>query len=211
MLKEIGPANRDHAHRLLQCLTMAIRPLRVEELAEILALDFDGAEGGIPKLKEDWRWEDRQRSVLSTCSSLITFVEDGDSRVIQFSHFSVKEFLTSNRLATSKGDCLHFHIMPEPAHTTLAQASLGILLQLDGGSDDDWSGSSFPLAQYAGQHWVEHAQFGDVSSRIEDGMRRLFDSTEPYLAAWLQLHDIDDQWALFGSYQDRNGLGSPLY
>ncbi|KAH9162722.1 hypothetical protein EDB89DRAFT_1860579, partial [Lactarius sanguifluus] len=130
VLKEIGMANRDHARHLLQCLTAAARPLRVEELAEILALDFDDAKGATPKLNEDWRWEDRQRAVLSTCSSLITEVDDGVSRVIQFSHFSVKEFLTSDRLATFKGDASYFHIIPEPAHTTLAQACLGILLQL---------------------------------------------------------------------------------
>ena len=126
-------ANQVHARRLLECLTVAIRPMRVEELAEILALDFDRAEGSIPKLNGDWRWEDRHRAVLSACSSLITLVDNGRSRVIQFSHFSVKEFLTSNRLASSKGDASHFHITPEPAHTTLAQACLGILLQLDRG------------------------------------------------------------------------------
>src|SRR5882762_325393 len=132
VLKEIGTANRDLAHRLLQCLVVAARPLRIEELAEVLALDFDEAEGLTPELKEDWRSEDRQRAVLSTCSSLITLVDDGDSRVIQFSHFSVKEFLTSDRLASLKGDVSHFAINPEPAHTTLAQACLGVLLELDG-------------------------------------------------------------------------------
>ena len=172
-------ANRDHAYRLLQCLTVAIRPLRVEELAEILALDFDGAEGAIPKLNEGWRSENRQRAVLSTCSSLITLVDDDNSRVIQFTHFSVREFLTSNRLATSKGDISYFHIIPEPAHTTLAQACLGILLQLDGNFTNNRVKSSFPLARYASRHWVEHAQFGMVSSRIGDGMRRLFDSAKP--------------------------------
>jgi hypothetical protein len=55
VLKEIGMANRVHAHRLLQCLTVAIRPLCVDELAEILALDFDVAEGATPKLNKDWR------------------------------------------------------------------------------------------------------------------------------------------------------------
>ncbi|KAH9032809.1 hypothetical protein EDB85DRAFT_1181333 [Lactarius pseudohatsudake] len=208
VLKEIGMANRDHAHRLLQCLTAAARPLRVEELAEILALDFDEAEGAIPKLKEDWRWEDRQRAVLSTCSSLITQVEDGGSQVVQFSHFSVKEFLTSDRLATSKGDASYFHIIPEHAHTTLAQACLGTLLQgnADGNNPVD---DGFPLAGYASQHWVEHAQFGKVSSRIEDGMRRLFDSTKPHFAAWLKLHDIDDRWDHFGDLSVDHG--SPLY
>ena len=199
MLKEVGTANQELAHRLLQCITVAIRPLRVEELAEILALDF-GAKGPTPKLNEGWRSEDQQRDVLSTCSSLIMLVDDGHSRVIQFSHFSVKEFLTSDRLCYSKEDISQFHIKAEPAHMTLAQACLGSLLHLDGSSN---------LKGYASQHWVEHAQFGTVSSKIEDGMRRLFDSAEPYFAAWLQLHD-DDRWTEFGNLEapDR---GSSLY
>ena len=45
ILREIKRSSRDHVHRLLQCLTVAIRPLRVEELAELLAYDFDTAEG----------------------------------------------------------------------------------------------------------------------------------------------------------------------
>lgn len=211
VLKEISRANQHHAYRLLQCLTVAIRPLRVVELAEVLALDFDGPEGATPKLNEDWRSEDRQRDVLSVCSSLINLVDDGDgSRVIQFSHFSVKEFLTSNRLATSREDVSHFHIMPEPAHTTLARACLGSLLQLDGNADHNRVEDSFPLAIYASRHWVDHAQFGRVSLRIEDGMRRLFDSAKPYFAAWLQLHDIDDGWSWFRFY-DPEYRASPLY
>jgi hypothetical protein len=46
VLREINKANREHAHRLLQCLTVAIRPLRVEELAEVLAIDFDSPAHG---------------------------------------------------------------------------------------------------------------------------------------------------------------------
>ncbi|KAI9449211.1 ankyrin repeat-containing domain protein [Lactarius psammicola] len=190
VLKEIGMANRDYAHRLLQCLTVATQPLRVEELAEILALDFDGAEGATPKLNEDWWWEDRQRA---------------------FTHFSVKEFLTSDRLATSKGDASLFHIKADPAHTTLTKACLGILLQLDGSADNDQIKCSFPLARYASRHWVGHAQFGMVSSRIEDGMRLLFDSSKPYFSVWLQLHDIDDHRTHFGGYDKTLHHGSPLY
>ena len=37
------------------CLTVAIRPLRVEELAEVLAVDFDAAlKGGIPQMNMNW-------------------------------------------------------------------------------------------------------------------------------------------------------------
>ncbi|KAI9432209.1 hypothetical protein H4582DRAFT_1777559, partial [Lactarius indigo] len=122
ILREISRANGDHAYRLLQCLTVAVRPLRVEELAEVLAIDFN-ARGG-PKLNTDWRWEDNEEAVLSACSSLVAVVMDGDSRVVQFSHFSVKEFLTSNRLASSLGEESRFHIRLESANTILAQASL---------------------------------------------------------------------------------------
>ena len=186
MLREIKKPNRDHARRLLQCLVVAIRPLRVEELAEVLAVDFDDAEG-IPKLKPGWRWEDQEQALLTSCSSLITIVDTGASRVVQFSHFSVKEFLTSARLSTSSQDVLHYHIVLCPAHTILAQSCLSILLRQ---SDDSSVERGSPLAGYAAEHWVRHAQFEDVASRI-NGMEYLFDLDKPYFAAWCQLHDID--------------------
>jgi hypothetical protein len=49
----------------------------------------------------------------------------------QFSHFSVKEYLTSERLAQAEEHLSYYHILPEPAHTVLARASLSVLLQLD--------------------------------------------------------------------------------
>ena len=48
ILREIEMETRDPAYRLLQCISVAARPLRVEELAEILALDFDVAEASRP-------------------------------------------------------------------------------------------------------------------------------------------------------------------
>ena len=209
VLREIRNTDRALAHRLLQCLFVAVRPLRVEELADKHMLEFDGAEGATPKLNQDWRWEDRQRAVLSACSSLVTLIDDGDSRVIQFSHFSVKEFLTSDRLATSQGEISRFHITPEAAHTTFTQACLATLLQFHGSSKDDQVERNFPLARYASQYWVEHARLGVVSPRIENQMQCLFDSTKPYFATWLRLYSIDDHWNQAGnSWAAR---GSPLY
>jgi hypothetical protein len=75
ILRGINKAQKDNAHRLLQCLAVAARPLRVEELAELLAFDFRGSSSGrIPTLKKDWRWNDQEEAVLSTCSSLITII-----------------------------------------------------------------------------------------------------------------------------------------
>ncbi|KAH9959278.1 hypothetical protein BC827DRAFT_1269037 [Russula dissimulans] len=189
VLKEIKKPNRHHAHRLLQCLVVANRPLRVDELAEVLAVDFDNPEG-IAKLNPNWRWEDEEQALLSSCSSLITIVKLGDSRVVQFSHFSVKEFLTSPRFASSSGDLSGYHIDLEPAHTILAQACLSILLRSDDTIKNGVQKIS-PLTEYAAQYWVFHARFKNVSSRLRNAMEVLFDTDKPYFAAWVELHDID--------------------
>jgi ankyrin repeat protein len=48
---------------------------------------------------------------------------------------------------------------------------------------------SFPLAQYAAEHWVKHAQFENVALRIKDGMERLFDADKSHFATWLWICD----------------------
>ncbi|KAH9041905.1 hypothetical protein EDB83DRAFT_2524063 [Lactarius deliciosus] len=197
ILKNIGKATRDHAHRLLQCLTVAVRPLRLEELAEVLAFDFDEASGGIPKLNGDWRREDQEQAVLSTCSSLITVVHDGESPVVQFSHFSVKEFLTSDRLAMAVADVSFHHILLEPAHTIISQACLGVLLRLDD-TTRETSVQRFPLVQYAAEHWVDHALFENVAQRINDGVEDLFDPDKAHFRRWIRIYDTDNHnhWGL---------------
>ena len=160
------------------------------ELAEVIAVDFDDAEG-IPKLKPDWRWEDEEQAILTSCSSLITTVETYGARMVQFSHFSVKEYLTSERLATSNWDVSRYHIDLEAAHTILAQACMSVLLQPDDHVEENDLGERSPLAAYAAQHWATHAQFKRVSSILQKATECLFDMDKPYFAAWLQLHDID--------------------
>ena len=209
ILKGINKAQRDNAHRLLQCLTVAVRPLLVEELAELLAFDFQvSTKGGIPTLNGDWRWDDEEEAVLSICSSLITIIPRGNSQVVQFSHFSVKEYLTSSRLAQSPHtDISRFRIDLEPAHTIMTQSCLATLLRLDEHNHVKVS----PLVQYAAEHWVNHAQFEKVSLRLRDGMDDLFDSSKPHFAAWLRVHDIDKWRDVFFSPYSRRSLGSPLY
>ena len=203
ILSEIPRSNQVHTHRLLQCLTVAVRPLYVEELAEVLAVDFGGT-GGIPKLKEDLRWEDQEQAVMSACSSLIAVIEDEDSRVVQISHFSVKEFLTSDRLATSKvdGSCYH-HILLEPAHTVMAQACLGVLLRLDYDIDEEKI-TSLPLAGYAAENFIDHVEFGNVLSHIGDCVDHFLDEDKPHLAAWI--------WMRRGQYgHPQQPKAVPLY
>jgi ankyrin repeat protein len=212
MLRGINKAQKDNAHRLLQCLSIAVRPLRVEELAGLLAFDFEtSSSGGIATPKEDWRWDDEEGAILSTCSSLIAVVPSGRSRVVQFSHFSVKEYLTSPRLARSHGDVSRFYIDLDAAHTIMAQACLGILLPLD---EHAASGGrkGFPLIGYAARHWMEHARSETVAPRVRGGMDDLFDSSQPHFAAWLRVHDLyyGPSWSSFYLSPPIHN-GSPLY
>lgn len=185
----------------------AVRPLRIEELAEVLAFDFSA--GGIPRLNPDWRWEDQVEAVMSACSSLVIVV-DGDSRIVQFAHFSAKEFLMSRRLAESSGDISQYHIKLEPAHTVLAQACLGVLLRLDDSIDSN-KVMGFPLAKYAAEHWVMHAQFENVSTHIKDGMKCLFDADKAYLAAWLWIYDEDRPGLSISTTLPEKLEAAPLY
>ena len=188
VLKNINENSRDHAHRLLQCLAVAVRPLHVEELAEILAFDFDyTALEGVPKFHVGWRPEDPVEAVLSICSSLVTIVDKGDSRVVHFSHLSVKEFLTSNHLESLTGNLSTYQILPGRAHTIFAQACLGLLLHVD--DNDNKSVKESPLAEYAARHWIAHTQFEGVTSLVEDGVKSLYDPGKPHVATWIGLYN----------------------
>ena len=63
VLSQIPRANREHAHRMLQCLAVAVRPLQVTELAEVLAFEFDAARGVIPKYRVAWQLDDQTQAV----------------------------------------------------------------------------------------------------------------------------------------------------
>ena len=171
---------------------MASRPFRVEELAALLAFDFKA--GPIPQFRENWCLEDPLHTVLSTCSSLLAIVNINGSQVIQFSHSSVKDFLTSTRLSeTSDTIIRRYHISITSAHTLAAQACLGILLHLDENVTRDCL-QRFPLAEYAARHWVDHARFEDVSTTVVHGMKLLFDPNKSHLATWLWMYDPVGIW-----------------
>src|SRR5258708_13825395 len=99
----------------------AKRPLQVTDREAELAFDFSGE--GMPKLNPSWQWEDEEEAVMLTCSSLVTIVKDKDSnlQVVQFSHFSVKKFLTADWLVEPMRDFSPYHIPSEVSHTLLTQ------------------------------------------------------------------------------------------
>src|SRR5258708_1294232 len=164
ILRGISRARQEDARHLLQCLAVAIRPLCVEELSDILAMKF--RVGQLPKYAANRLKENSEEEILLACSSLINIIDVDGSRVVQFAHFSVEEYLTSERLANAGTPLSKSHILPHSAHSLLAQASLCVLLTLDGQVDKE-SVKNFPLTKYAVRYWFDHAIFGNVSSSTE--------------------------------------------
>jgi ankyrin repeat protein len=202
-LQDIDEEMRGYTYRLFQCLTVSVRPLYVKELVQVFAIELDAET--MPGFNADWRPEDAEEAVMSACSTLVSIVKDHTPwKIVQFSHFSVKEYLTSSRLANSNL-VSHYHISSLSAHTFLARACLCILFQLH--QNDN------PLAEYATKYWVDHAQFEGVSSLIQDEMDYLFDKDKPHFECWVRLHDIDCPWfsSWEGCQQEDNIDGSPLY
>ena len=187
-LLAVNKQTREYARRLFQCLIISIRPLRVEELAELFVILPN--RDTTPGFNMGWRPDDPEEFILSVCSTLVTIVDSGGKKVVQFSHFSVREYLTSDRIANS-ASVSHFHVLPRLAHTLLAKACLGVLFQLDYGLDEAKI-QNFPLASYAAEHWVDHARFEDVTCDIRDGMDYLFCKDKPHLAAWIWLYDVEN-------------------
>jgi Ankyrin repeats (many copies)/Ankyrin repeats (3 copies)/Ankyrin repeat len=186
ILQRIPEPKREYARLLLQCLAVAVRPLRVEELATILSINFK-SPGGTPIIDNRLRWADQDQAVLSVCSSLVGIVEDSGSHVVHFSHSSVREFLTSDRLADSNVvELRQFHIRLEHAHTVMAQACLSVLLLLNDRMNKQ-AIDSHHLARYAGKHFHDHAGFQGVLSRIGNGVDDLLNPAKHHFDPWVWL------------------------
>jgi len=181
-LLDIDDENWVYARRLFQCILVARRPLHVEELADCLVFKPEGDF----KFERNRKPEDPRDRVLSTCSSLIAVVNVDGSPVMEFSHYSVKEYLTSSRIG--EGRVSRYHIVLEPAHLFVTQSCLSLLLQLDKHVNKE-SIKEFPLAHYAGRYWAEHAGFGNVSSPAEDMMIRLFSPENHHFSNWVWIYD----------------------
>jgi hypothetical protein len=146
----------------------------------VLAVNF--IAGGIPVLNVDARWEGQEQAVLLVCSSLIAIIEDDYvGRVVQFSHFSVKEYLTSDRLAESNGLASHYRIRSEPANMVVAQACLAVLLMLD--IRINQSSEYLPLARYAALHFGDYVELESMLSHLQGGLGLLFDEERPRIAS----------------------------
>ena len=201
---------QDYALRILRWLAFAPRPLTVLEVAEIVAVDVegDGCFNEDEVLPEPL-------DVVTICSSLVTTAplaseervilkDDGTLGLgivvlkdldvsklsIRLAHYSVQEYLVSDRMLSSKAAI--YHLEPEPSHANIAQGCLTYLLRLeDPGMEYKALNTMFPLAEYAAQFWWTHfkeaseTDIGKSTSFAE----RLFRARDDAFPMSIRLHN----------------------
>ena len=150
ILQSIHYNYRKQVANTLKWLAFSLRPLVVEELAEIFILDHDRN----PPFDEGDRLF-RPESVLNHLSSLVTKDPIGEVFWIRLAHFSIKEYLISPRIV--QGPAKYFSTTEVDAHMHISEAcsayhlhlSLTILVT-------EKESKRFALWKYLRQYWVHH-------------------------------------------------------
>ncbi|KAE9376195.1 hypothetical protein N431DRAFT_404374 [Stipitochalara longipes BDJ] len=160
MLIAIAPEYRKQVASVLKWLAFSLRPLLVDELAEIFILDPDSP---VP-------FDEAQRlfnpeDVLTHLAGLVVQVPVHDNFEyilmgkhdvfeIRFAHFSIKEYLCSTRMTLE-----YFSTAEQTSHLYIAESCITYHLQLSTNtlaSEDTLK--RFILWDYVGQYWSSHLE-----------------------------------------------------
>ena len=198
ILDKIEDRNSEDAFKILQWLAYSAQPLRIEEMVEVIAIDVDGD----PRFDPENRLLDPQ-DLLTICPSLVTMT----ASELRLAHFSVKEYLVSDRVQTR-------YNIAQFAHANIAQMCLTYLLHFKGPSlltSDNLS--EFPLARYAAEYWTQHARMAVNDTEQTDRLSlELFQPKTHAYINWIRLFDPDMPWIDQPNMaKSLESIPSPLY
>jgi ankyrin repeat protein len=191
ILSAISKEDSKYAIRILRWVTFSARPLSIDEVAEVVAIDIEQD----PVFDRDEVLED-PLEILNICSSLVTItvnerdVFQGSPRhVVALAHYSVKEYLVSDRIW--KGDAAQYGMQDDRCHDAIASGCLGYLLQFQ---QPELAFNNhheiFKLALYSARFWISHAKrIGDRGKSTIQVAIRLFSTENPAYFNWAWLYD----------------------
>ncbi|KIX03048.1 uncharacterized protein Z518_06598 [Rhinocladiella mackenziei CBS 650.93] len=192
--------------KALRWLCFSDRPLKLVEVVEILAIE-NGDEGGF--FPEERLPDSKDVMVIfSSLISLNTIDEESNEIQIQLAHFSVKEFLLSDR-CTLRSD-----FRPTICHSVIAEGCLHYLLHLfQTGPLTEEAIKEYPLALYAAEQWWHHTQSidGALDNILLDLAVSLLTNKETSLLSWVQIYNIDESWRGLQLRLKMDDLAQPLY
>ncbi|KAI2486063.1 multiple ankyrin repeats single kh domain protein [Pyrenophora tritici-repentis] len=204
ILSAIREEDCEYAMRILQWLTFSARPLSVEEIAEVVAIDV----GREPAFDRDEVLEDPLEA-LNICSSLVTItMNKAEGRwkpaqqIISLAHYSVQEYLVSDRIR--QGQAKRYNMQEVECHNAIAKGSLKYLTQLQKPLSKEVLERS-ALARYSSEFWSSHLRkTGDEIEQVSRLAMSLMAMKEPAYLTWIQLYDPDHP-------RDEPDVGKSLY
>ncbi|KAK1517411.1 hypothetical protein CABS01_16639 [Colletotrichum abscissum] len=180
MLQSIAPELKDDAFRLLQFLVHAKRPLTVSEAVDVIATLIEKSQREFNAERRLLRDDD----ILCYCPSLVSIAEvERDEvivREIQLAHFSVKEYLVERS---------QFNL--EMASRAIATTCFTYIESID--CEFQTMRSTFPLARYAAEVALIHAQLAESSQETFDDIATFFQE-ETTFTRWGYLYQPDRPW-----------------
>jgi hypothetical protein len=211
-----------YAFRILQWVAFSIRPLTMNEVAEVVAIDAKRD----PPFDRDEVLED-PLEVLNICSSLVNVTDDNTFRsdypddplpawaqvpvqVVELAHYSVKEYLVSDRIGTGKA--ARYSMRDGVCHGAITDSCLGYLLQFQEPELKPDFLESFRLALYSAKFWPSHAQeAAQLTKATNKAMIRLFCKKEHAYINWIRLCDQSNPSRECNLSKYAEGIPEPLY
>jgi hypothetical protein len=211
ILTAISEEYAEYAIRILQWLTFSARPLSVEEIAEVVAIDV----ARDPAFDRDEVLED-PLEVLDICSSLVTITTNGADggsrpaqRIVALAHYSVQEYLVSDRIR--QGLAKQYSMQEAACQSAITRGSLKYLMQLQQLLEEE-SLRVFALAKYSAEFWSSHLRkTKDEMEQVSHLTMGLLTREEPAYLNWLRLHDPDDPWEKTDLEKSADSILVPLY
>ena len=169
ILLSIDEEYSQDAFRILQWLVYSARPLRIEELVEVVAIDTERSQFNPENRLPD------PRNLLTICSSLVTTVAvtakgnsgaSHETTEFRLAHFSVKEYLISDRIRN--GLAFQYDIQSR-GEEEIGQGCLIYLLHFQRGVLTSGNLNIFPLARYAAEYWCYHfraMKYSDQATKL---------------------------------------------
>ncbi|RSL58813.1 hypothetical protein CEP54_007574 [Fusarium duplospermum] len=165
-LLAIEEKRREGFRHILRWLSFSARPMHLDEITEVLAIDFSA--------KPRAQYDPRKRLVNSAKffhkhSNLVSVStvkgSTGQHQELRLAHLSVRDYLLSNKIAGSPAS--YFTINSLSAHRSIAEACI-VYLQKFTKSDEglEKSQKTQSLAPYAARFWSYHVQAATAAADL---------------------------------------------
>ncbi|PGH05933.1 hypothetical protein GX51_02714 [Blastomyces parvus] len=207
ILNAIPDIQKPKAIRILQFLAFSERPLDIRELADAIAVDFKK----VPQFHRNYRMP-VPLEISRYCSSLVVVVYDKPAQlawqkeVLQLAHFSVKEYLTSDRVDPSFRESFS----EINARGIITRVCLAYLSQIyhDAGNSARRTALTHPLTIYSTRYWPDHARLAETEKAVEESILEFFQET--YMR-WSSLLSPEWPQTIMVQVGPRQSIATPTY